>query len=536
MKARALVAMLLASVFLLGCIDITVVDKRLGGELIEVAVVTHTPSAQAAVDLSPSTADNPPPTKSYPPTATSTATRTLTPTNTSTATQAPTPTSTPTATRTHTPTTTSTSTDTPTTAPSPTTAMVSVKAPTLTPAPTSPSPLPPPMTPGGRIAFSVIEPGTSIRKAVSIRPDGSDLRWLGDHLRQPCYRQDGAKIIANGEGGGMDDLWILDADGSRVQAMGQLDDEHPVWIQSRSYHVAFDSLRWGDGQWHLYLGDNAISYGSGPILGRYPIAIPGDQIVYNGCNYGFGNGSRCGLYKVSIWGGIPCQLSEEAGDMPTGGGSAGVLFMRQKDGNWDVYLMAADGGNSHPLTSHAAQDGLATFSPDGRTIAFLSDRSGGWAIWLMNRDGSNQRKVYDLPRGSYGAEWTSERLSWGPLPATPTPVPTPISASKEAAPTFIWPRPEDVIEADRPYVIQWSWGIRSLNENEGFEVRLRTSLDSAPAALAAPNRDTSLGVTFAYSPIYDGPGYYYLDVVVVQISPWKELSQPAGPIRIRLED
>ena len=40
----------------------------------------------------------------------------------------------------------------------------------------------------------------------------------------------------------------------------------------------------------------------------------------------------------------------------------------------------------------------------------------------------------------------------------------------------------------------------------------------------------------ANTPIYHGAGYYYLDVVVVQISPWKELSRPAGPIRIKLED
>ena len=96
-------------------------------------------------------------------------------------------------------------------------------------------------------------------------------------------------------------------------------------------------------------------------------------------------------------GGTPLGLTSNPNDIPTGGGNPGVLFMRQQDANWDVYLVAAGGGTPRRLTDHAANDGLATFSPDGQTIAFVSDRSGRWAIWLMGRDGSNQRKLADLP-------------------------------------------------------------------------------------------------------------------------------------------
>ncbi len=39
-----------------------------------------------------------------------------------------------------------------------------------------------------------------------------------------------------------------------------------------------------------------------------------------------------------------------------------------------------------------------TWSPDGSQIAFVSDRSGEWDIWIMNADGTNQRRMF--PNGA----------------------------------------------------------------------------------------------------------------------------------------
>jgi serine/threonine protein kinase len=438
---------------------------------------------------------------------------------------------------------TSTATPTPTTTPLPSATRkppgaATKTTPANTPTATVAPPPPPSSNLTGRIAFSVFEPGSGIHILYSISPDGTDLRWLGNYLRQPSYRHDGELIVANGQGGGLDDIWRVNPDGSGTTgSAGHLDDEHPIWLQGKkAYHVACDSLRWGDGKWRIYLGDAPISYGSGGILGRFPVGLPGELVVYQGCNYGFGNGSQCGLYKVSMWGGIPTRILDDSSAIPTGGGDPGVLFMLEADANWDVYLIGAGGGQPVRLTEHSARDGLATFSPDGKVVAFLSDRSGRWAIWVMNRDGSSQRKIYDLPGGGGYADWTAERISWGPVPASPLPAPTAAGAELLAPPTFIWPRVDDVIEADKPYNIQWSWDGPPLTEDQGFEVRLRTALTAAPAALAAPTRETTLGVTFQYSPVFRGPAIYYLDIVVLQITTREVLSRPAGPIRIKLEE
>lgn len=383
----------------------------------------------------------------------------------------------------------------------------------------------------GRIAFSVLESGSDRYILYSISANGEGLRTLGEYLRQPSYRQDGEEIVANGQGGGMDDLWKVNPDGSgRSTAFGHLDDEHPIWVQSKSmYHVGFDSLRYGDGAWRIYLSDEPISYGSGAIRGRYPVALPGGQVAYGGCDYGFGTGSKCGLYRVSMWGGIPAQLSADPNDIPTGGGEAGVLFMRQVEANWDVYLVGASGGPPRRLTDHAARDGLATFGPDGRSIAFLSDRSGSWAIWLMGQDGSNQRKLFELPGGGgYGASWTSERISWGPLPTAPTPVPTEIGGNLLPAPKITFPIPEDEVSVRRPTTIRWSWS-GTLEPDQGFEVRFWHTSDPSPKGVAAPTSDLELEVHFGYADAFlqHGPGTYYLEVVVVRRTTMEVLSRNA---------
>jgi len=106
-----------------------------------------------------------------------------------------------------------------------------------------------------------------------------------------------------------------------------------------------------------------------------------------------------------------------------------------------------------------------------------------------------------------------------------------------APPSFVWPRDIDVINPNKPYRVEWTWSVRPLGDNEGFEVRLQDGAKKAsPQGLAAPTRDTFLQVTFAATDLYKtyGRGLYYLDVVVVQVNPYKVLSRTA-PIQIKLD-
>ena len=74
-----------------------------------------------------------------------------------------------------------------------------------------------------------------------------------------------------------------------------------------------------------------------------------------------------------------------------------IVFRSLRDGNPEIYVMDANGGNQENLTNHPAYDGLPDWSPDGTKIAFDSYRDGGPSqIYVMDADGKN---VFRLTEG-----------------------------------------------------------------------------------------------------------------------------------------
>ena len=54
-----------------------------------------------------------------------------------------------------------------------------------------------------------------------------------------------------------------------------------------------------------------------------------------------------------------------------------VAFSSNRDGNYDVYVVAASGGKPRQLTFHSADDSVVGWTPDGRRILFVSTRNQG---------------------------------------------------------------------------------------------------------------------------------------------------------------
>lgn len=59
----------------------------------------------------------------------------------------------------------------------------------------------------------------------------------------------------------------------------------------------------------------------------------------------------------------------------------------------DLYTVPLSGGSAVRLTSGSGFDAQPRFSPDGKTIVFVSDRSGGENLWLVDADGRNVRPL-----------------------------------------------------------------------------------------------------------------------------------------------
>ena len=67
-----------------------------------------------------------------------------------------------------------------------------------------------------------------------------------------------------------------------------------------------------------------------------------------------------------------------------------IAFASNRDGNYEVYVMNADGSGQTRLTSNTATDLEPTWSPDGTKIVFESFRDGNYEIYVMDADGTDQ--------------------------------------------------------------------------------------------------------------------------------------------------
>jgi hypothetical protein len=70
-----------------------------------------------------------------------------------------------------------------------------------------------------------------------------------------------------------------------------------------------------------------------------------------------------------------------------------IAFESDRDGNDEIYVMEADGSAVKRLTMSLAHEGNAAWSPDGKRIAFQSDRDGNHEIYVMNADGTGQTRL-----------------------------------------------------------------------------------------------------------------------------------------------
>ncbi len=86
-----------------------------------------------------------------------------------------------------------------------------------------------------------------------------------------------------------------------------------------------------------------------------------------------------------------------------------IVFTSVRDGNLEIYVMDADGGNQENLTNHPAYDYNPDWSPDGTKIAFVSDRNGDRTqIYLMDADGKNVIRLTDGAGQKYDPDWSPD--------------------------------------------------------------------------------------------------------------------------------
>ena len=101
------------------------------------------------------------------------------------------------------------------------------------------------------------------------------------------------------------------------------------------------------------------------------------------------------VYVLSINGGTPKQITTKAPSFWHGWSPDGktLAFVGRRDGEFDIYLVPADGGDERRITTCPGLDDGPDYSPDGAFIYYNSYCSGKMEIWRMRPDGSQAEQL-----------------------------------------------------------------------------------------------------------------------------------------------
>ncbi|MDR1223922.1 MAG: transporter [Tannerella sp.] len=110
------------------------------------------------------------------------------------------------------------------------------------------------------------------------------------------------------------------------------------------------------------------------------------------------------IYTLPLAGGSPALITPLAPSYLHGWSPDGktLAYCAERGGNYDVYVIPAEGGVEQRLTDAPLLDDGPEYSPCGQYIWFNSARSGLMQVWRMNADGSEQQQMtFDEDRNAW---------------------------------------------------------------------------------------------------------------------------------------
>lgn len=81
---------------------------------------------------------------------------------------------------------------------------------------------------------------------------------------------------------------------------------------------------------------------------------------------------------------------------------------KDREWNWDIYVMESDGSKVVNLTSHPAVDIDSHWSPNGEQLCFSSNRDGDFDIYTMDSKGSGFTNITNTPIDEFYPRWSPD--------------------------------------------------------------------------------------------------------------------------------
>ncbi len=237
----------------------------------------------------------------------------------------------------------------------------------------------------------------------------------------PKVAPDGTKIAFVSDRTGPYDLYVMNIDGSGLKSLtsNSARETSPSWSpdgRSIAFGIETVSLRESD-IWVMSAdGGKQVNLTKSPGYDTRPAFSPDGTRIAFCSNRGAGF-----IYNFDIWvmnadGSDARRLTDYAeydSDVTWSPDGKRLAFTRaMPDKQFDILVINADGTNLINLTNTAKFDEtVPAWSPDGRRIAFASTRdsqNGNYNIWVMDADGANPRMVTTPSGHNYEPAWTPD--------------------------------------------------------------------------------------------------------------------------------
>lgn len=88
-----------------------------------------------------------------------------------------------------------------------------------------------------------------------------------------------------------------------------------------------------------------------------------------------------------------------------------VFSANLNDKDQEIYRLALNRQLSAILTRNTAEDTQPAWSADGQQIAFVSNRDGQYTIYVMDAQGRNSHRLTDSPQNNFSPTWSPDERS-----------------------------------------------------------------------------------------------------------------------------